>query len=235
MFEYGLSSWAVTIPTACRCATVYTNRTARLAIAVVRHLGRTLLAEVTEVVYELHAEIAANTAVPSILSITRTGRTCERCVLVEDVVYTHLNLSALVLEDLAAEIYVAQYVILIILVGETEVLNVRYSRCEGQSLEECPLYVTIYRVVEVVVLSGVANGVPCLVVSSVPRNCKVEVLRNVTTECYASVVTDVVCVVGVVDVVNHILQYITIACSVDCRRCTVVDYTSSEIEVTLHK
>ena len=189
-----------------------------------------------EVIDKLYRNISTDATVPRILGVTRAGCTSKRFVLVEDVVYANLNLASLVLEDLATEVEIAQNVVLVVFVGETDILHIRSTRRECQTLQEHPLYATIYRVVEVVVLLGLTDGVPSLIVCSVPRYGEVEVLRDVTTEGYACIVADVVGVVGVEYVVNHILQYVAITrCSVDCRRNTIVRYTSLDIEVALHK
>ena len=167
------------MPAASRGTTINAYRASRLLVVVVRHLGRALLAEVAEVIYELHREVTTDTAVPRILCISRACRANKCCILVEDVVYTNLYLTSLILEYLATEVEVAQNIVLVIFVCEAEILHIRYCCGQGQTLQEYPLQASIYRVVEIVVLCALAytlDVVPSLVVCSIPRNGEVDIL-----------------------------------------------------------
>ena len=160
-----------------------------------------------EVIYELYTEIATNHTICHILRISRTGRANKCSILISNIIHTNLNLSTIVTEKLLTEIEVTQNIVLVILVGKAEILHIRARGGEGKALPELPFKSTRCRVVEVVVLTiARRSGIPRLVECSVPRYGEVQLLRNVATQCNRCIVTDVICIVGRILVVQHILQ-----------------------------
>ena len=144
---------------------------------VVDDILRAVLAEVAYVVVELDAEVTAHDAVPCILRISRSGGAGERGILVEDVVHAYEDLAQLVTEDLLAYVGVAEEVLLVVVVRETDVLVIRCAGREGEAARKYELQIARSRMVEVAVC-GAARGERVLgfVVGAVPREGEVHVL-----------------------------------------------------------
>ena len=160
---------------------------------VVVDICRALLTEVAEVVVELNGEVATYNAVPCILCITATHAACEGCILVEKVVHTDENLALLVLEELLTKVEVTDEVVLIVVVCKADILVV-VNRCgDGEALPEYPLQRTRCSVIEVLVLAVLTRErLLRIIIRTVPLDCEVDVLRDVTTERDHSVVAHVV-------------------------------------------
>ena len=119
-------------------------RIARLLHAVVvPDVARTLLAEMAQVVGELHHVVTADHAVGGILRPSRSGRPYESPVLVQQVVDAHHDFAAPVAEDFFADIDVAQHVGVVVTVREADVLRVGGTGREGESERQHELHVPL--------------------------------------------------------------------------------------------
>lgn len=129
------------------------------------------------VVVELDAEVAAYDAVPCVLRIARAGGAGECGVLVEDVVHANEYLAELAAEDLLADVCVAEEILLVVVVRETDVLVVRGAGGEGEAAPEYEFQVSRCSVVEVAVCrAACGERVLRLVVCAVPREGEIDVL-----------------------------------------------------------
>ena len=97
------------------------------------------LAEDTEIVVELDGEVTSYDAVPGILGVATTYGAHKGRVLIKEVVDTYEYLALLILEEFLAEVYVADKVILVVLIGKADILVIvnRCGKCEA--LPEYPL------------------------------------------------------------------------------------------------
>lgn len=107
-------------------------------IVVIGHVARGTFAEVTQVVNELYHNISAYGTVDYVARISGAGRSVECAVLAEQVVYADKHLATSILEELFAEIEVAECVLLVVVVRETDVLVVFGVGCESETCSENP-------------------------------------------------------------------------------------------------
>lgn len=90
------------------------------------------VAKRTKVVDKLHRVVATNYTVVSVCRITRSYAARERSVLVKDVVDTNIELATTIAEDLLTDKGVANKVRVLVIVGDTNILFVGRSTCEGE-------------------------------------------------------------------------------------------------------
>lgn len=142
------------------------RRAVRNALIILDVL-RTLLAEEPQVIDELHTVITSHYAVPRILCPTRTGRAHERFILIENVVYADVDFPQLVAKDLLAHEQVAEQIAVVVIVRETQILDIRSAAREGESPAEDELERRRSLMVEITVLSsGSGEGIDGFVVCS---------------------------------------------------------------------
>ena len=67
---------------------------------------------------------------------TRTGRAHERFILIENVVYADVDFPQLVAKDLLAHEQVAEQIAVVVIVRETQILDIRSAAREGESPAE---------------------------------------------------------------------------------------------------
>ena len=175
----------------------------------------------TQVVGKLNSKVTTYDTIPRILSIATTYGTHEGRILVQEVIYTNHNLASLVLKELLAEIYVTNKVVLVIVVRKADILVVVHSSGERKALPEYPLQRSRSRMVEVLVSAATCRErLLSIVISAIPLDSKVDILRDIATEREHSVVTHIAC-----DVVL----------TIDHRRGTCPAITSHKVKVTLNE
>lgn len=149
------------------------TRRALLNPLIILDVLRPLLAEEPQIIDELHTVITSHHAVPRVLRPTRTGRAHERLVLVENVVHADIDFAQLVAKDLFAHEQVAEQIAVVVIVRETQILDIRSAAREGESPAEDELERRRSLMVEITVLSsGSGEGIDGFVVRAVPRRVK---------------------------------------------------------------
>ena len=150
---------------------------------------------------------------------TRTGRAHERFILIENVVYADVDFPQLVAKDLLAHEQVAEQIAVVVIVRETQILDIRSAAREGESPAEDKLERRRSLMVEITVLSsGSGEGIDGFVVRAVPRKGEVHILGDVAAQHYARFVTEVARVVPL---------------AVHEARNTRIAYAAPQIQVTL--
>ena len=131
--------------------------------------------------------------------------------MIENIIHSNQNFATTILEELLSKIEVAEDILLVVVVRETDVLMIGCISRKGKARTKYPFHRCRSRMTEIIVDDVLAkirlcDAVPRLIISASPRERKVDIFGDIAAYRKAEGVADIVCLVDAEIVICNICE-----------------------------